>query len=60
VILNRTDVNRLFQGDPPDWYPRQGLGLQLVETRPEAVLGLQARQVRYWFRKINWHVAGPP
>jgi hypothetical protein len=47
----------LFQGDPPEQFPADGDGIQLVETCPEAVLRLSSRQVRYWFRRIPWCVA---
>jgi hypothetical protein len=50
-------VYALFQGNPPEQFPPDDCGLQVVETCPEAVLRLSSRQIRYWFRRIPWCVA---
>jgi hypothetical protein len=47
----------LFPGEPPEQFPPDACGIQVVETCPEAVLRLSSRQVRYWFRRIPWCVA---
>jgi hypothetical protein len=57
VIFSCNRVHDLFLGQPPLQFPPDEIGIQVVETCPEAVLRLSSRQVRYWFRRIPWCVA---
>ena len=57
VIVSCIRVHDLFLGQPPLQFPPDEIGIQVVETCPEAVLRLSSRRVRYWLRRIPWCVA---
>ena len=58
VIFNPTTANIFFQGNPLPQFPPDKYCIHMVETAPEAVLQLSSKQVRYWFRRIPWGMAG--
>ncbi len=57
VLLNVTSAYRLFQGGVPPCFNEFDDGLHIIETRPDSLLHLSARTIRYWFRKMQWSVA---
>ncbi len=57
VLFIHPRLNNLFRGDLPPGFAADEIGIQIIETRPEAIFQLQAQKVRYWHRKVNWRVA---
>jgi hypothetical protein len=57
VLFSVATLYTLLLGQVPPGLDGQDPGLQLVEARPGAVLGLEARRVRYWHRRVPARLA---
>lgn len=56
-LCSVTSAYRLFQGEVPPCFEVGDSGIQIIETQPDALLRLSSRQIRYWFRTVQWNVA---